>query len=211
MSTIISLMKYKLKCLIDTRKHFSAIVTNSKLDAMTSIRQKCRIYNSSIDCYSYVSRNTLIQHTEIGKFCSISEGCSIGMPSHPTHMISTSPVFLNGRNYLKENFANIKYEDCPITQIGNDVWIGTHVLIKSGVNVGNGAVIAAGAVVTKNVPAYAIVGGVPAKIIRYRFDKDIIQKIDNSKWWDWDYEKIHKKALLFDKIGDFLKIQDERN
>lgn len=197
MSTYTSLIRYKIISVWDSKKHFSATVLNSQIDLTAAIRQKCRIYSSSLGRYSYVARNTLIQNTEIGKFCSISEDCNIGMPSHPADMVSLSPVFLMGKNYLQTNFYNEKYEDCPKTIIGNDVWIGANVKIKSGIMIGDGAIIGAGAVVTKDVEPYSIVAGVPAKVIRYRFEKETICDLLNMEWWNWTDEKIKAKAGLF--------------
>ena len=93
-------------------------------------------------------------------------------------------MFLKGTNPVRKNFLNVKYESCPKTFIGNDVWIGADVKIKSGITIGNGAVIGAGAVVTKNIPDFAVVGGVPAKIIKYRFDDETISKLLDSNWWE---------------------------
>lgn len=108
------------------------------------VRKKCRIYNSTIDDYSYVTRNTLIHNTQIGKYCSISEDCAIGSILHPLDMVSTSPVFLEGRNYFHKHFAHFKHDGCRRTVIGNDIWIGMKCLIKDGITIGDGAVIAMG-------------------------------------------------------------------
>ncbi|MBW4360340.1 CatB-related O-acetyltransferase [Flavobacterium sp. NAS39] len=82
-------------------------------------------------------------------------------------------------------------------KIGNDVWIGTHSVILSGVTIGNGAIIASNSVVTTDVPPYAIVGGSPAKILKYRFDNEVIDKLKIIKWWDWDVEKIEANKNVF--------------
>lgn len=138
--------------------------------------------NCSVDKYSYINFGSKIGYAQIGKFCSIGNNCEIGMHSHPINYISTSP-----RVYGKKNILNItsKYNEFKDpTIIGNDVWIGSSAIIMQGVNIGNGAIIGAGAVVTKDVLPYEIVGGVPAKHIRFRFSKDIIAFLENLCWWN---------------------------
>ena len=97
------------------------------------------------------------------------------------------------------------------TYIGNDVWIGENVTIKDGVKIGNGAVIGTAAVVTKDVPPYAIVAGVPAKIIKYRFDDKKIQLLQDIKWWDWSPEMIYKNLALLTAFDESLRVIAKEN
>ncbi len=136
--------------------------------------------NVKIDSFSYVNRYTEIGSAEIGRFCSIASFCSIGMDSHPTDWISASPFLKEA--IKSESNGYIDEAERPI--IGNDVWIGTHAVILKGVYIGDGAIVAAGAIVTKNVPPFAIVGGVPAKVMKFRFDKDTINKLTALQWWN---------------------------
>ena len=140
--------------------------------------------------------------TKIGKFVSIGANCLIGSGEHPLYTLSTSPMF-----YSKDKK---KLEECnkPCV-IGNDVWIGRNVYIKPGVIVGNGAVIGANAVVTHNVPDYAIVGGVPAKILKYRFDQKTITELLKSKWWDLPVDTI-KKMSYEDPKKFLLELKQKR-
>ena len=179
MKRFIQLFKVAIRYLFS-----GTVLINTKKSNKSVIRRGNRVYNSQIGKYTYITKGCLIQNAKIGSFCSISEECYIGMPSHPVEFVATSPVFLKGKNYLKCNFANIEYNAGEKTEIGNDVWIGVGVKVKGGVKIGDGAIIGAGAVVVKNVPPYAIVGGVPAKVIRYRFDEETVNKLLQLKWWD---------------------------
>lgn len=173
-------------------------VIGSSIDVTAKVCSKSHIYRSVLGAYSYIGNDCKVFSTEIGKFCSIADDCFLGGAQHPIDHVSTSPVFHKGRNIMGVNFAF--HDDPPADKIhiGNDVWIGASSLIKSGIRIGDGAIIAMGSVVTHDVPAYAIVGGTPAKIIRYRFDPEIIEKLEILKWWDWDLEKIKKYAEFFD-------------
>ena len=133
--------------------------------------------------YSYCSSGTILfSGTKIGKYCSIGYNVQISCPVHPVHFISTSPVIY--RNERISTYCPWPHNDIlsPVT-VGNDVWIGSNVVILQGTNIGDGAIIAAGAVVTKDVPSFSIVGGVPARIIGKRFDQDMQHKIEISEWW----------------------------
>lgn len=202
---------YLLTALVDSKKSISAVVFGSKLHKTSAIRQKCRFYNSSIDKYSYIGRNSLIQYTSIGAFCSISENCVIGLRTHPLNFFSSSPVFCKGNNCLKKNFEKFDFKNFQNTYIENDVWIGTNVIIKSGVTIHNGAVIGAGAVVTKDVPPYAIVAGVPANIIRFRFDNETIEKLLKDEWWKFDDNEIYKYAEKYKIIINNKGLNNENS
>lgn len=163
--------------------------------------------NLSIGDFSYVATNTIINQASIGKFCSIGPNCLIGPGRHPASMfVSTHPSFYStfrqcGYSFVNEN----KFKEYLPVTIGHDVWIGANCIIMDGVKIGNGCIVGANSVVTKDIPDYAIVGGVPAKIIRYRFNQDIISKITKIQWWDWSLDKIRRESPLFDDIEKFLK------
>lgn len=147
-----------------------------------------------IDDYSYCSPNTVIfSGSTIGKFCSIGYNVQIGVPEHPVDFFTTSPSIY--RDSKAAVYCQWAKNDINIPAIiENDVWIGSNAIIMQGIRVGNGSVVAAGAVVTKDVPPYTIVGGVPAKIIRKRLTDETIQKLQKAEWWNHDIEWIEKFA-----------------
>ena len=152
--------------------------------------------------------------TIIGSFCSISWDVNIGTTHHPTNWLSTHIFTYSKRPDLYDIILNddkiLQFEYVYPVQIGNDVWIGCDVTIMDGVKIGDGAVIGAGSIVTKDVPPYAIVGGAPAKIIRYRFDEQTIKELLELRWWDLDDEII--KTLPFDNVPECIKkLKEIRN
>ena len=143
--------------------------------------------NVSLGDYTYIGGDSRIMNTVIGKFCSIGPSVWIGgLPSHPLNLKSTFPGFYQKDSSYYGIEPEYEYNESEFKQviIGNDVWIGARAMIMDGVTAGDGAVIAAGAIVTKDIPPYAIVGGVPAKIIKFRFPEDKIKEMLASEWWN---------------------------
>lgn len=153
--------------------------------------------------YQYLNND----HVEsIGAFCSIAEGQLVVPNDHRMDWITTSPVasltqfsFVD-KDYMSEYIS----DDDRRVVIGNDVWIGARCIIFEGITIGDGAVIAAGSIIRKDVPPYAVVGGVD-KILRYRFDKDTVNKLLQIQWWNWDDEKIRRNIDLFRDKNHFLE------
>ncbi|MFV0595792.1 CatB-related O-acetyltransferase [Shewanella sp.] len=135
---------------------------------------------------SYINKNTILSNVRVGRFTSISSNCSIGGFEHPINFYTTHPIIFN-KYYGAKKIINI---ESKITKIGNDVWIGHGAIIKQGVNVSDGAIVAAGSVVTKDIPPYEIWAGVPARKIKTRCVK--ILPFDNKNWWDLDIERIRQ-------------------
>lgn len=175
------------------------------LDPSVKVDSECTLSKVTIGRYSYVGSGTRITDTVIGSFCSIGGRCGIGGGIHPTSMVSTSPIFLKGHNIFGKNFANIPYDPSKPVKIGNDVWIGEGACIVSGVKIGDGAIIGAHAVVTKNVEPYSVVAGVPAKEIRKRFDEKTIQELLALKWWEWPEEKLKAAGSFFNDPKRLVK------
>lgn len=136
-----------------------------------------------------------INTIEIGSFCSIARNTSFQEFDHHTDRPST--YYMNKNIFGKERKEDITSKGSII--VGNDVWIGAHSVVLSGVKIGDGAIIAANSVVNKDVPPFGIVGGVPAKLIKYRFSEKIIDDLLQKKWWDWSIEKIEQEKDFFNK------------
>lgn len=151
--------------------------------------------------------------SRIGKFCSIAKNVSIGTTTHPTNFLTTSPIpymdisnITGGISIPKENRAEFEFKK-PVT-IGNDVWIGLNAVIMDGVTIGDGAIIGAGAIVTKDIPPYAIALGIPAKVVKYRFPAETVERLLRTRWWDQPDDVI--KALPFQDVEACLKILESR-
>ena len=157
-------------------------VINSKMGYYSRVKSFAHLRNSTLGDYSTISNATYINATDIGKFDSIGYGNYIGLwehnlfvSTHSFYLYEDSGGFVKGyQSYEKDKIR---------TKVGNDVWTGANAVIFKGVTIGDGAVVGAGSVVTKNVPPYAIVVGNPAKVLRYRFKDEDIQYLLKVKWW----------------------------
>ena len=186
--------------------HFSAYLSkDSTVGKYSKLHKNSKLFNSVLGDYSYLGPNTVVGNCDIGKFCSIAHEALIGgLGKHPVDRVSTHPAFYSPPGPLGISFADKKYfEEYERTKIGNDVWIGVRAIVLDGVSIGDGAIVAAGAVVTKDVPSYAIVGGVPAKVIRYRLQEDEIEYLIRFKWWDKDIKWLKENHMLFHDVNKF--------
>lgn len=166
------------------------------------------VINSNIGRYTYVA-GARVANASVGPFCSIGPQAIVGgLGRHPIDHLSTHPIFYSVDNKIGVSFVdkdltyNVFHEFLPVV-IGADVWIGARATVLDGIEVGHGAIIAAGAVVTKNVPPYAVVGGVPAKIIKFRFSNQIINELLRDKWWEQDDEQIKEYLHIFNGKNNF--------
>ncbi|QHT68839.1 CatB-related O-acetyltransferase [Rhodocytophaga rosea] len=183
-----------------------AIIKKTHIGYCTKFYEYAYVYNCTIGDFSYVGRNSRVGNCVIGKFCSIGPEFKCGLGKHPSHtFVSSSPIFYSTGQQLPLSFVSADYfEEFAQVSVGNDVWIGTSVIIMDGVTVGDGAIIASGAVVTKDIPPYSIVGGVPARHIRYRFGPEEIEFLLKFKWWDKDPQWLQTHAAEFRNISEFI-------
>lgn len=177
-------------------------IQNSVVHPTAKVESGSSVFYSSMDRYSFCGYDCDIFYAEIGRFTSIANHVVIGGAKHPMKWVGMSPVFYQGRDSVRKKFSEYPLEKSAITLIGNDVWIGRSAIIISGVSIGDGAVVGAGSVVTKDVPAYGVVAGNPAKLLRYRFEEDIRSNLKDIKWWDLD-------EVILVKLADYIKDPEE--
>jgi acetyltransferase-like isoleucine patch superfamily enzyme len=161
---------------------------------------------SSLGAYSYVQSESVVNACDVGPFGAIGPRVALGLAAHPTHCVSTSPVFYDPRQplptflVLEPLFTVVT----PRTHVGADVWIGHGALIKAGLHIGVGSVVGAGAVVTRDVAPFSIVGGNPARVIRMRFAPELIEALLVSRWWERSIHELRAHADYFMDPAEFV-------
>jgi phosphonate metabolism protein (transferase hexapeptide repeat family) len=158
----------------------------------------------AMDDYSYVVNDAQITYTKIGKFCSIAAMTRINPGNHPMQRASQAHFTYRASAYFPEEQDEAEFFEWRRghrVEISHDVWIGHGAIVLPGRNVGTGAVIAAGAIVTKDVPAYTIVAGNPARIIRRRFPEAVANRLAELAWWNWDHETLRSALPDFRKLA----------
>lgn len=200
-------------CIFQTHTEINYL--NCAFEGRNRVAVGAKLEEVSLGYGSYIGNNSFILQTQIGRYCSIAPNVRIISGAHPTtNYVSSHPAFFSTRkqcgfSYVnKDLFEEFEYADVnhhALVCIGNDVWIGDSAMIMQGVTIGDGAVIAAGAVVTQNVAPYSIVGGVPAKLIRKRFDEKTIEKLLADKWWNKSEEWIREHSALFTSVDSYFE------
>jgi phosphonate metabolism protein (transferase hexapeptide repeat family) len=187
----------------------TASVRDCKLGAYSEVGACTILLEVTMGDYSYVVNDAEITYTTIGKFCSIAAMTRINPGNHPmqrasqAHFTYRASAYFPGESDESEFFA---WRRAHRVHIGHDVWIGHGAVVLPGRNIGIGAVVAAGAIVTKDVPAYTIVAGNPARPIKRRFSEDVAGRLADLAWWDWNHEMLRRALPDFRKltVEDFL-------
>lgn len=175
--------------------HADAVVRDSSLGQFVEIGEGTKILESTLGDYSYTARFADIAYSHLGKFVNVAAFTRINPGEHPYHRASLHHFMYRSSYFwpeeIDESFVFDWRRSRPV-RVGHDTWIGHGAIIMKGVTIHDGAVIASNAVVTKDVPPYAIVGGTPAKIIKWRHPPATAQRLQEMAWWDWDHETLRK-------------------
>jgi phosphonate metabolism protein (transferase hexapeptide repeat family) len=191
----------------------TASVRKSTLGAWTAIGARTSVNETLFGDYSYVVNDSSIIYAEIGKFCSIAAHTRINPGNHPLERAALHHFTYRSLSYQlgpEDDASFFEWRRSHKVTLGNDVWIGHGAVVLPGVTIGTGAGVGAGAVVTKDVPPFAVVAGVPARIIRYRFDETMREALLRIAWWDWPREKLRTALPDFRELSiqDFVQKYD---
>lgn len=200
MATFTDVSKEQARALGINCAHLGGVGGKLRVEAPVSINAAAFAGECSLGFMSYIGNGSRITATEIGRFCAIAPSVEIGPAEHPTDWFSIHPFQYDGT----KQFCHTDHYSAIVggqrfkgnggrTKIGNDVWIGDGAFIKRGVTIGDGAIVAARTVVTKDVPPYSIVAGVPGRVIRLRFEAKLIERFLRVQWWDFDLSPLKHK------------------
>ena len=190
--------------------HDGANVINSKFEGCNFVGRNSTVTYSSFGKYSYVSQFSIVKNSQIGRFTSISWGCSVGPEDHDFNRLTSSSVLTSTKTFTLFNhkFYNPFEKECSV---GNDCWIGCNSTVLRGVKIPDGVVVGAHSLVTKSPPPYSIVVGAPARVLKFRFKKEIIDILLEMKWWNYPDSTIKSLDFAFSKenveMEDLIKVK----
>ena len=205
MAATLSLLVFKL-----FKKARMSAVRSSSVHETSKIESGTSFYDSTMDRHSFCGYDCDIYCADIGRYVSIANEVVLGGGRHPMDWVGMSPVFYEGRDSVKAKFSTHPRPAPERVRVGHDVWIGHSAIVLPGVQIGNGAVVGAGAVVTKDVPPYAIVAGNPARTIRYRFSDALIARIAATDWWSLDEDALRRLGPYMNDVDKFLEVAERR-
>ncbi len=188
------------------RIHPTAELKSCKLGPFSAVGERVVLREVTLGDFSYFERHAEAIYSTIGRFCSIAANSRINALEHPIERLTTHKVSYRPNEYFRYQPLDAAFRErrrSKRVNIGHDVWIGHGAVVMPGVTIGNGAVVGANSVVTRDVPAYTIVAGVPARVLRLRFDAEIVTRIEALAWWDWPMER------LFEAIPDMQSMPIE--
>ena len=179
----------------------------SSFTKYTQLKRGVKLNNSHIGKYTRIGLHSEVTNATVGNFSVIAMDTVVGAGAHPTNLMSPHLIFYKkgAWQWHEDWIGKIDFNENKPIHIGNDVWIGRRCIIMDGVTIGDGAFVAAGAIVTKDVPPFAIVGGIPAKVIKYRFPEEVIKKLMEIQWWNLPDEEITKRIGLWHKANPSLE------
>jgi hypothetical protein len=183
--------------------HETALVRESSFGAWCEVGPRTKIAESSFGDYAYVENDADIIYTTVGKFCSIAAHTRINPGNHPLERVALNHFTYRSSAYGfgDDDAAFFDWRRSHRVSLGNDVWIGHGAVVLAGVTVGDGAAIGAGAVVSHDIPPFAIVVGVPAKLLRFRFPPEIVAALQRIAWWNWPHERLAAGLADFRGLG----------
>jgi hypothetical protein len=192
----------------------NAVIQDCHFGRFTEVGSDVHMTDSVLDDYSYICRGCELISTDIGKFANIAAMVRINPGFHPMERVTLHHLTYRRARYgvdVSDDADFFAWRRRQRVTIGHDTWIGHGAVIMPGVRIGHGAVVGSNAVVTKDVPAYAIVAGAPAKVLRMRFPKAIASAIEATCWWDWDHELLTQRLPDFNDVRRFLALYGTAN
>lgn len=183
--------------------HPTAEVRDSSFGAWCEVGARSRVAESHFGDYSYVANDSDIACTTLGRFCSIAAQVRLNPGNHPLDRVALNHFSYRSSAYRMgdDDAAFFDWRRSHRVVLGNDVWIGHGVVVLPDVTIGNGAAIGAGAVVSRDVPPFAVAVGVPARLVRFRFAPEIVEALERIAWWDWPHERVGEALSDFRSLS----------